>query len=358
MKKLEVTIFGDQFMRKEIVENVIRDKLKDFDFDIEIFTVEWELRGYQRGRIKGVTREIKEFTGSPEQLIPYISNTNILIVHTAPVTLDVMRTAKNLMIIGCMRGDPVNVDVDAATSLRIPVLYTPGRNAIAVAEFVIGAIIAHVRNIIKANILLRQGTWGYEFYYYEQAGYELNGKTIGIIGFGHVGREVASRAKALGMNVLVYDPYVPSDIIEKFECKPTTLENLLSESDIVSIHCRLTKETYHLIGREELRKMKPNAIIVNTARGGIIDEDALIEALRNKAIGGAILDVFENEPLPPNNPFLELDNVTILPHIAGASKDVVYRASLMIAEDIKRILKGHKPLYCINPQVFSQNNSI
>ena len=349
-KGLKITIVGDQFMRKEIVENIMHNRLKNFE--IEIQSMEWELRNYQKQRIKGIMKEVKEFTGSPEQLIPYVSDTNILIVHVAPVTLEVMKAAKNLMIIGCLRANPVNVDVDAATSLHIPVLYAPGRNAVAVAEFVVGAIIAHIRNIIRASTLLRQGFWGYEFYYYNQAGYELSGKTIGIIGFGKVGREVAVRAKAFGMSVLVYDPYVSPDLIEKFGYRWTTLEHLLVESDIVSIHCTLTEETYHLIGEKELKKMKSNAIIVNTARGGIIDESALINALKNKTIGGAILDVFENEPLPPNNPFVELDNVTILPHIAGASKEVVYRASSMIAEDVERILEGRKPLYCMNPQLF------
>ncbi|MEM2613020.1 MAG: 2-hydroxyacid dehydrogenase [Nitrososphaerota archaeon] len=339
-------------MLPEIIEHVLHEKLKGYEMESHI--LQWELNGYQRRRLKGIRKEIREFAGSSEQLIQHLSNiseVNILLVHIAPVTIDVIKACKNLSIIGCLRANPVNVDIDAATLMGIPVLNTPGRNATAVAEFVIGAIIAYIRNIAKASTLLKNGQWKYDFYYYEHAGFELNGKTLGIIGFGQVGREVAKRAVAFGMNILVYDPYVQSSFIESFGAKSTTLEHLLRESDILSVHCVLTEETYHLIGEKQLRMMKPNAIIVNTARGGIIDESALVLALEKKIVAGAILDVFEDEPLPPDSPLLKLENVMVTPHIAGAAKDVVYRASSIIAEDIKRMLEGQKPLHCINPHV-------
>jgi len=341
-------------MLPQIIEQVLCKTLEGYE--IESHILQWGLNGYQRQRLKGIKKEIKEFVGSPEQLIHHLSSipeVNILLVHVAPVTIDVIKACKKLSIIGCLRANPVNVDVDAATLMGIPVLNTPGRNAVAVAEFVIGAIIAYIRNISKADTLLKNGLWKYDFYYYEYAGFELKGKTLGIIGFGQVGREVAKRAKAFDMNILVYDPYVQSSFIESFGAKSTTLEHLLRESDILSVHCVLTEETHHLISEKELRMMKPHAIIVNTARGGIIDEKALILALKNKIIAGAILDVFEDEPLSPDSPLLKLENVMVTPHIAGAAKDVVYRASSMIAEDIKRILEGQKPLYCVNPQILS-----
>lgn len=351
-RKLSVAIVGDQFMLPQVIEQALRETLKGYE--IESHILQWGFDYYQRGKLKGIKREIKEFVGSPEQLIQHlsgISEINVLLVHVAPVTIDVIQACRNLSIIGCLRANPVNVDVDAATLMGIPVLSTPGRNAVAVAEFVIGAIIAYTRNIVKASTLLKNGLWRYDFYYYENAGFELSGKTLGVIGFGQVGREVAKRAKAFDMNILAYDPYVQPSFIESFGAKPVTLENLLKESDIVSVHCALTKETYHLIGEKELRMMKPSAIIVNTARGGIIDERALASALENRVIAGAILDVFEDEPLPPDSPLLKLENVMVTPHIAGAAKDVAHRASLMIAEDIKRIIEGQEPLRCVNPQV-------
>ncbi|RLG09467.1 MAG: D-glycerate dehydrogenase, partial [Thaumarchaeota archaeon] len=217
--------------------------------------------------------------------------------------------------------------------------------------------IAHVRNIVRACTLLKQGIWRDEFYFYEECGFELENKVLGIVGFGKVGREVAKRAKALQMRILAYDPYVSPNLMKSLGVEPTTLERLLEESDVVTLHVRLTDETRHMIGERELKRMKPTAILVNTSRGEIVDEKALIKALNEGWIAGAALDVFEKEPLPPDHPFLKMDNVTITPHIAGASKEVVKRSVIMIAEDVKRLLKGEKPLYCVNPEVLEKEKA-
>ena len=327
------------------------------EFNPEIETLEWEFRGYQKGRLRGVKQELREFTGTPKDLIKHMKNVEVLIVHLAPITKEVMEASGKLRVVGCMRGGPVNIDIDAATMLGIPVLRAPGRNAEAVADYTIGLIIAHVRNIVRACTLLKQGIWRDEFYFYEECGFELENKVLGIVGFGKVGREVAKRAKALQMRILAYDPYVSPNLMKSLGVEPTTLEKLLEESDVVTLHVRLTDETRHMIGERELKRMKPTAILVNTSRGEIIDEKALIKALNEGWIAGAALDVFEKEPLPPDHPFLKMDNVTITPHIAGASKEVVKRSVIMIAEDVKRLLKGEKPLYCVNPEVLEKEKA-
>jgi len=327
------------------------------EFNPEIETLEWEFRGYQKGRLRGVKQELREFTGTPKDLVKHMKNVEVLIVHLAPITKEVMEASGKLRVVGCMRGGPVNIDIDAATMLGIPVLRAPGRNAEAVADYTIGLIIAHVRNIVRACTLLKQGIWRDEFYFYEECGFELEDKVLGIVGFGKVGREVAKRAKALQMRILAYDPYVSPDLMRPLGVESTTLERLLEESDVVTLHVRLTDETRHMIGERELKRMKPTAILVNTSRGEIVDEKALIKALNEGWIAGAALDVFEKEPLPPDHPFLKMDNVTITPHIAGASKEVVKRSVIMIAEDVKRLLKGEKPLYCVNPEVLEKEKA-
>ena len=226
--------------------------------------------------------------------------------------------------------------------------YTPGRNARAVAEFTFGLILSLTRNIVRAHERLRRGIWSE---YHEMSGPELFEKTIGIIGFGHIGRLVASIARGFGMKILVYDPYVEKSTISALGYKLVELDTLLKESDIITIHARLTRETEKMIGEREFSLMKKTAYIINTSRGRIIDQRALYKALKNRQIAGAALDVFEIEPLPPDDPLLSLENIVLTPHIAGSSTEVADRAAKMISEDLKRILTGGRPKYCINPEV-------
>lgn len=351
---LRVLAVGDDFMNPKVLAERLRDILSEVD-EVEIKTLKWGFKGYQLGRVMGVKKEVKEFSGKPEDLVPHMKDVDILVVHVAPVTKEVMEASGRLKVVGCTRGGPVNVDIDAATMLGIPVVRAPGRNAEAVADYVIGFIIAHTRNIAKAYHLLKQGIWRDEFYFYDECGFEMKGKKLGLIGFGRVGVEVCRRARALGMKILAYDPYVKPEAVRAEGAEPVDFETLLRESDIVSIHARLTEETRHMIGEREFKLMKPTAIFVNTARGELVDEKALIKALEDGWIAGAALDVFEREPLPPDNPLLKMENVTVTPHIAGASKETVYRSATMIAEDIKRVLKGEKPKFCVNQEVLNKS---
>ncbi len=355
MAKFRVLVAGDTFMEPSVFSRIVEDTLKNSGLDVEVRSIEWPFKGYQLGKMKGVKREVREFAGDPKKFATLVKDVNVLLVHVAPVTKDVMEAAEELRVIGCARGGPVNVDVDAATMMGIPVIYTPGRNAEAVADYTMGLILAMSRNIVKAHVRLKDGVWSEEFYDYRYCGDELSGKTLGLIGLGRVGVEVAKRARAFGMKVISYDPYVSEAAMTSYGVEKVELDKLLHESDFVSIHARLTTETRHMIGETELKTMKPTAVLVNTARGEIVDEDALVKALREGWIAGAALDVFESEPLPPDHPLLKLENVILTPHIAGASRETVHRSAKMLAEDTARILKGERPRFCMNPEVFEKS---
>ena len=231
--------------------------------------------------------------------------------------------ATKLQIIGSCRTEPVNIDVQAATEAGIPVVYAPGRNARAVVEFTIGLIIAESRNIARGHLALAQGIWRADLYLYDNAPRELAGQTIGLIGFGHVGSMLPSYLKPFGVRVLAYDPYVHGAVFaERGVERVTDMADLLAESDIVSLHARVTPETIKFIGEKQFRQMKRGAYFVNTARGPMVDYDALYRALTDGHLRGAALETFASEPPPPDWPLLKLPNVTLTPHIAGCSVEL------------------------------------
>ncbi|MBC7083473.1 MAG: 2-hydroxyacid dehydrogenase [Firmicutes bacterium] len=297
----------------------------------------------------GVTR--RKLT--PEEMISEIGGARIVITELDPVDANVLAAHPNLLVVGCCRGNPVNVDVAAATRLGIPILYTPGRNAVSVAEMTIALMISAARNLLKASSSLMAGQWGVDGLspYLAFRGIELNSRVVGLVGFGAVGREVAARLVPFGVRLLVYDPYVAQDVLERYGAESVSLEELCQRADFISVHCKVTQETKGLISRKHFDMMKPGAYFINTARAAITDEEALIEALRDRRIAGAALDVFGQEPLDPSSPLLRLDNVTLTPHIGGATHDVVRHHSQIIAEDIIRYLRGERPRYVANPEV-------
>jgi D-3-phosphoglycerate dehydrogenase len=287
---------------------------------------------------------------------------DVLVVETEPVTLEVLRANPALAAVGCCRGNPVNVDTEAAAELGIPVLYAPGRNVDAAADFTMGLLIAQVRSIGRTHHLLMSGRLtvphgpaagpdgGDTIWQFPDGslpsrrfgGPELRDLTLGILGCGRIGQAVATRARAFGMDVIGHDPYLTASP----EGIPlVSLEELLERSDVVTIHARLTAETTGLVGRAQIARMKPGAVLINTARARIVDEAALVEALRDGRLGGAGLDVFSDEPLADDSPFLGLDNVTLTPHLAGASSSVVRRHTDIVLGDLLKLLRGEAPRY-------------
>ena len=343
---LKIFVVGDYFMLPSVFERYLRETLSDVVEDLEIRSLEWPFE--IRKEPTPLDPEITEYAGSPEELERLVRDEDVILVHLAPVTRGMIEGNENLKIVGCARGGPVNVNISAATGRGIPVLFTPGRNAEAVAEYTMGLIIAESRNIVRAGAALKEGIWRADYYRYDLSGPELSGKTLGVIGYGAVGLLVGELAKGFGMKVVAYDPYVPEEEMRRRGVEKMDLEDLLRSSDIVTIHVRLTPETRNLIGERELSLMKPDAYLVNTSRGGVVDETALYNALKAKKLKGAALDVFEKEPLPRESPLLTLDNITVTPHIAGASTSAAHRAAQMLSNDIKSIITGKTPQFCKN----------
>ena len=281
---------------------------------------------------------------------------DIVVVEGDEVKEEVIE-GTNLKLIGCARGDPKNIDVILATAKGIPVISAPGRNTIAVAELTIGLMLSQLRNFTAAERKLQSEFLVDHFsdfagMYARTTGLELHGRTVGLIGFGAIGYEVAKRLRAFGTDLLVSDPYVDIERIQEVGAEQVDLPELLKRSDVVSVHSAVTDETRGLIGADELALMKPSAIFINTARASITDEYALLEALKSKRIAGAGLDVFSMEPVDCDNIFLELDNVTVTPHIGGNTVDTIERQSSILSTDILTFISGGMPKHTVNPEVF------
>lgn len=241
-----------------------------------------------------------------------------------------------------------NVPVADATRLNILVANTPEAAAQEVSDHAIGLLLATARRIVAQDRLMRSGVWDCQR---DKNRWHLRGSTLGLIGFGHIGRLVASKMKAFGLNVIGVDPLVSPDHMRSFGVEPVDFRFLLHESDFVSIHCPLNEQTRHLVSAREIEMMRTHAILINTSRGPIIDESALISALRDKRIGGAGLDVFEQEPLAPESPLFQLDNVVLTPHIAGYSDIFEQSFWRYSVESIVAIAKGYWPRSVVNPKV-------
>jgi len=285
-------------------------------------------------------------TLDPKDHPPVLAQADVLIVRrpSFQVTREVIAACPRLRVIGRHGAGLDNVDLQAATEAGIPVTYTPSAPTDSVAELTIGLIVAVARRIADAHQAVREGIWHRERF----MGMELAGKILGIIGFGSIGRAVARIARAMGMRVVAFDPYVsrwPRGV------RPAPLPELLQRADVVTIHAPLTPETKGLLGRAELSRMKPGAILVNTARGGILDEEALVQALREGRLGGAGIDVFSREPLPVDHPLLYAPNVVLTPHIGAMTEEAQRRMALTVVQDVLRVLSGGRPEHLVNPEV-------
>ncbi|UCE10237.1 MAG: hydroxyacid dehydrogenase [Candidatus Thorarchaeota archaeon] len=281
---------------------------------------------------------------------------DIVIVEGDEIKEEVIQ-GTDLKLIACVRGGPNNISIEAATKKGIPVVSAPGRNTTAVAELTISLILSTARRLTRADRLLVRDEFMVDDFgdfgrlHESTIGFELSGKTVGIIGLGQIGLEVAKRLCAFDVRLLVYDPYVAEDKLKSVGATESGLDDLLQESDVVTIHVPATEETRGLLSAEKLGLMKETSILINTSRASVTDEDALFEALKSKRIAGAGLDVFTMEPVDCDNIFLELDNVTVTPHIGGNTRETIERQSEMLTKDIKAFLNGEKPLHILNPEV-------
>ena len=281
---------------------------------------------------------------SPDELKEEIRNVDAHIIRSGTtVTAEIIEAADNLKVI-CRAGVGVdNIDIDAATKKGIVVMNVPGENSNAAAELTMALMLALSRNVAKADKSLKEGRWDHS----EFVGQELKNKKLGVIGFGKVGKEVASRARSFEMEVSVYDPYVSDDIIVESGAKASTLDELLKEVDYITLHLPLNKDTKHLINSKSIKTLKEGVRLINCARGGLIDEQALAKALNEGKIKGAGLDVFENEP-PENSPLLKAKNVLLTPHLGASTEEAKVGVSLGACKQVRDFLLSNKAENALN----------
>lgn len=274
-----------------------------------------------------------------DELIERIKGASALVAGSDKVTKRVLEAGSPTLKIVAKQGVGYNtIDIEAAKELGIAVTITPGANSKSVADLTMGLILNAARNISGMDRAIRNNEW------YRYTGCELNNKIIGIVGMGHIGGEVAKRAYAFGMKILAYDIYPRQDFIEKYNVTYVSLEKLFRQSDIITLHAPAIKATENMINRDSLNLMKSTAILVNAARGELINEEDLYEALKNKKIGFAALDVYKNEPLK-NSKLTELENIVFTAHAGAYTKSAIIGAGVIASEEIVRVLSGEEPKF-------------
>ena len=338
-----VAIIGDNFMLPEVFADKLREACGDI-LAIRQRRDNWPDEPMEHGYATAGMEGLKEYFGTAEDVVDFVGDAEILVTQLAPMSRAMFERLPKLRMIAVSRGGPVNIDMRAARDHGVLVVNTPGRNATAVAEFAIGAILAETRKIRVGHEALRAGTWRGDLYRADVTGRELNEMTIGVIGYGNIGTKVVRLLRAFGARILVHDPYVQLSAEDREAgVELVAFDRLLEDSDVVTMHARVTAENTRMMDAAAFARMKPGALFVNTARGPLCDYDALYQALTDGTLGSAMLETFAVEPVPMDWPLLRLDNVTVTPHIAGASRRTVTFAAEQAAEEVRRYLAGEPP---------------
>ena len=334
MRTVKTLLAGDHFVRNEQLAAAL-SAIPDVAFEFREVTLPWPLTPY--GRVA----EVDEASDAEDQLIEALAGVELAVTQMGPFTERVLDAASDLRYLVVCRGGPVNVNVAAAAKRGIAVASTPGRNAVAAAEHAVALMMGALRNLPRLQRTLERGEWRSDLYAYDECGVELDGSTVGLVGYGAIGQRVARVMLAFGAKVLVSDPYVDQapDGIELVD-----LHELLQRSDVVSLHARLTDQTRGLIGAEQIASMPRGAVLVNTARGGLLDYDATVDALESGQLGAAAFDVFPSEPLPEGSRLLTAPNIVMTPHLAGATRQTAHRAGSIAAEAVAAFLAGKDPV--------------
>ncbi len=288
--------------------------------------------------------------GSPAAMLPELLNADGLIIRIGSIDRQTMLQAKNLKAIGRPGVGVDDVDVKTATELGIPIVIAPGANTRSVAEHAFALMFACAKDLLRSDKEMRKGNFAIRSSY---KAYELNGKTLALVGYGRIGSILAQISKAIGMQVKVYDPFVNQYVIEKegyTYC--TRLEDVIQHAHVISINVPLTTETRNLIGAQEINMMMPDTILINCARGEVIDETALVQALEKGRIHSAGLDVFASEPVDITASLFQLDNVTVSPHMAGQTKEAASGVATMAAEGVIAVINGEQWPYVCNPEAY------
>lgn len=335
-----VIVVGDAFVSPDTMEQAVRESALCCERIQKLFWGPSDKQAF-------TARQLKVERGGPEA-VPYadgleeaIANADVLLVHFNPVPRALLEKAKNLKLILTCRGGLEHIDVAAASERGIPVLNVI-RNAEPVADFALGMMLCLTRDIALSHLKMRGGEWC-KNYYNSDFLMTLSSHTVALAGIGNVGAALARRLLALGVPVIAYDAYTNPEKLAQAGLGAVklvdSLETLFEQGDIVSLHLRLTPETEHMIGMPYFSRMKKTAYFINTARGGLVDQPALVEALQQGCMAGAALDVYDSEPLGADSPLLQMDNVLLTPHIAGTTVDAIPRAPFLLMREVDRYLQ-------------------
>jgi len=320
---IKILVSGDHFVTTELMTDALRARLGGAA-DIAKQVLPWPHVPF------GPVAEVDEASGDEDELIAALPGVRILVTQMAAVTERVLAAAPDLELVVVCRGGPVNVNTEAAARRGVTVRATPGRNAIAAAEHAVALLLAALRQIPQIHADVRDGQWRSDLYALDAVGSELAGSTVGLVGYGAIGARVARILRAFDAQVLVHDPFIAT----VDDAEPVGLAELLERSSAVSLHARLTAENRHMIGAAQIARLPRGAVLVNTARGGLLDYDAVVDALDSGHLGGAAFDVYDTEPIPAGSRLLKAPRTVLTPHLAGATRQTAERAATLAAWEV------------------------
>ncbi len=284
----------------------------------------------------------------PQDLWDRLPEAEALVVHYCPVSSAMLERAGRLRILGTCRAGTENLDAEEANRRGVLVVHVVGRTTEAVSDFAIALLLAEARNVARAHCRVTAGGWDKRFANSPFTP-ELEGKTVGIVGFGEIGSAVARKLSGFRVRLLAHDPFADDERVRAGGAEPVPLARLLGESDFVTLHARPQPGAPPLVARDELRRMKRTAFLINTARAALVDTGALVDALAEGAIGGAALDVHDAEPLGADHPLVGLDNVTLTPHLASSTRECAEKSPRLLADDLRLLFEGGVPRHALNP---------
>jgi D-3-phosphoglycerate dehydrogenase / 2-oxoglutarate reductase len=327
----QLLIAGDHFVTPDLFTGALLARVGP-TFAARTLTLPWPHTPF--GRVA----EVDEASGDEDELIAALAGVEVAVTQMAPFTARVLAAAAALRLVVVCRGGPVNVNLAAAASAGVEVRTTPGRNAVAAAEHTIALLLAALRQIPDRHAGVREGVWRGDLYALGEVGSELAGSTVGLLGYGAIGRRVGRIVRAFDAEVLVHDPYADPTTLDG--AIPVALPELLERSAVLSLHARLTPQTAGMIGAKELARLPRGAVLVNTARGGLLDYAAVVDALESGHLGAAAFDVFDTEPLPAASRLRTAPRVVLTPHLAGATRQTAERAAALAADAVADYLAG------------------
>ena len=344
MAHTTVAVIGDRFVRTTLLRDAIEDAIEEaaggLADELRFVTDEHDWPDVPMAH----DAEIREYTGDADRVTAVLREAQVAAVHMAAVGAKVLAAAPELRLVACARSGAVNVNLEEAKRRGVVVCNAPGRNARAVAEFTVALIIDVTKGLARGHRdLTAAGRWRTDLYRHDTVGEDLAALTVGLLGMGHIGRLLAPLLTAFGARVLGCDPYVPARVLAAAGVEPCGFAELLARSDVVSLHARHRPGTAPLLGARELAQMRRGAYLIQTARSPLLDYDALARELAHGHLAGAAIDVFPDEPLPAGHPLAALPNVTLTPHIAGASRGSARAGAGMAAAAVAAWLRGEPP---------------